>query len=181
MKQLILLTIVLVLIAACGPTGDSASDAVSAETLLPNINGYTRSDTVSLQDALTAAGSGAALTTGNAPLAAGIARIDVMVDCMRDVGAVAANSYVETSLSDVIPKAGVVAVINQTRVESNLLACALTTGDNASAQGVGDIEPCAGNGSFVYRDNNISYIYAATNPELCTLFESHFSSVEQNQ
>jgi len=181
MKQLIVLLILVLVVAACGPTGDSASDSVSAETLLPNINGYARTDTVNLQDAITAAGSGAALTSGNAPLAAGIARIDVMVDCFREVGAVAANSYVESSPSDIIPKAGIVAVINQTRVESNLLACALTTGGDASAQAVGGIEPCGASGSFVYRENNITYVYAATNPELCGLFQGHFTSVEQNQ
>jgi len=180
MRFVFMLMLIALLATACGPTGNTANDAVSAQTLLPNITGYTRTDTTSVQDALVAAGSGAALSSGNAPVAAAVVKIDDMVDCMREVGAVAANTYVETSPSSIIPIAGVVAVINQTRVESNLLSCAISGNQGFSAQGV-TIEPCAGNGSFTFRDNEISYIYAATNPSLCETFSQHFTNVEQNQ
>ncbi len=184
LKQALISVSLLILLTSCGsatPTGNTRNDLQAAQNLLPNINGYTRYDVDNVLDALTAAGGGAALTSGNLPVAGAIAKIDQMVQCYQDVGAVAANTYVQLDVSSIIgrggiPSAGVVAVINQTRVVDNFLSCALGSGSNARAQSA-ELEPCSGSGSFVYQGDTITYLYAATDFQLCQYFQQHFNNL----
>ena len=120
-----------------GPTGDTANQTTSAQSFLPDIAGYTRTDTNNITDAITAVGGGASLISGNPALAAGIAKIDDMIQCYQNVGAVAANVYTEDDISQVlqgqIPSVGALAVVNEDRVGRNFLNCALGGSERFSA------------------------------------------------
>lgn len=184
-KYIPALMVALLVMLACtitlptGPTGDTADQTTSAQSFLPDIPGYTRTDTDSITSAITALGGGASLISGNPALAAGIAKIDDMIQCYRSVGAVAANVYTENDIGQVlqgqIPSVGALAVINQDRLSRNLLNCALS-GSEFSAQAV-TIEPCFGSGSLQREGETIHYIYAATAPGLCQSFQRHFDTL----
>ena len=186
MKRMIWLAMLLAAVLACsfnmntGPTGDTANQSTSAQNFLPDITGYTRTDADSITDAITTAGGGASLISGNPALALGIAKIDNMIQCYQNVGAVAANVYTENDIGRVlqgqIPSIGALAVINQDRLTRNLLNCALSGSDTFSAQEVA-IEPCFGSGSFQRDGETIAYVYAATAPGLCQSFQSHFDAL----
>jgi hypothetical protein len=186
MKRFILFGMLLLAAAACsfslnsGPTGDTANQATSAQSFLPDIAGYTRTDADSLTNAITAATGGASLLSGNVALAAGIAKIDDMMQCYQDVGAVAAQVYTEADLGAVlqgqIPSVGALAVINEDRLERNFLNCALSQNRGLSAQAA-SIEPCFGSGSVTVNEEKIDYLYAATTPGLCSSFQNHFDSL----
>lgn len=164
-------------LAACQPPQGTSSDAQAAQSLLPNIVGYTRSDSNSIVSAITAAGAGAALTTGNAPLAAGIARAEAVVQCLQGTGSLALNTYLQDRFT-LIPEAGVVLVVNQTRVNENLLACLVQPGNMAGARAQSaTIEPCTASGSFRFRDNDYSYLYVGVGTQLCGYFQTHFASL----
>lgn len=156
-------------------TGDTANDAASAQNALPNLSGYgyTMTNANSITDAIGAVGGGGALLTGNAPAAALIAKLDDMVRCYQNVGAVAAGIYTQADVSQLlqgdIPKAGALAVVNTTRLARNLLPCALNTGAELRSFAA-TIEPCTGSGSVIRSGETLDYIYAATDPELCSLF-----------
>jgi uncharacterized lipoprotein YajG len=175
--KLIALLIILLMLAACGTTGDTRNDAEAAQQLQPNITGYTKSNADSLIDALTAAGAGASLTSGNVPAAAAITKAEAVVQCLQDRGAADASMYIETSPASIIPEAGVSIVINQTRVNQNLLSC-LTTGqtEEITAQAL-TIEPCTANGNFKYKGDDFTYIYVGVGNNLCGFFAQHFASV----
>ena len=162
-----------------GPTGDTGNQSTSAQTFLPEISGYSRTDADSITDAITAVGGGASLISGNPALAAGIAKIDDMIQCYQNVGAVAANVYTQTDISSVlqgqVPRIGALAVVNQDRLGRNFLNCALGGSQAFSAQAV-EIEPCFGSGQFVREEETIYYVYAATAPGLCSSFQSHFDT-----
>lgn len=174
--------IITVLIAGCsfnvGPTGDTAGQATSAEMFLPNIAGYTTSNADSIVDAITGVGGGASLITGNPALAAGIAKLDSMIQCYQNVGAVAARVYTQQDISSVlqgqIPNVGAVAVINEDRLSRNFLNCAITGGASAQLQ---TIEPCFASGSLTANNETIHYLFAATNPALCSTFQLHFNNL----
>lgn len=174
------LFVLMLALAACGDTGDTRSDPEAAQQLQPNITGYTRSNADSLVDAITAAGAGASLTTGNVPAAAAIAKAEAVVQCLQDRGAVDASVYVETSPANIVPEAGVSVIINQTRVNQNLLSC-LTLGqtEGITAQGV-TIEPCTSSGNFTYKGDNFTYVYIGVGDNLCGFFAQHFASIQAN-
>ena len=169
-KVLLLLMIVMV-VAACDriaqPTGDSASDASSAQNQLPSFAAYTSTDAANVKDALTRALQVGSLGTGNIIAAGMIERLNTMADCLGDVGALAGRVY--SSINP--PAAGLLVLVNNERLTSNLMQCALNPGAQAQTEGRQAVEPCASNGT--YTDNGVSYtyIYAATDPSMCGAFE----------
>lgn len=171
----------LVLASACRPQG-TQSDSQAVQSLMPNINGYTRSQTSNIIDAMTAAGAGGALLSGNPAVAAAVARADTVLDCLEASGTIGANTYVETVQSGLIPEAGAVIIINQTRLNQNALACFLTAGTESqrgfSAQNI-DIRPCAEGGNFTYQSNDYAYAYVGVGDRLCGFFSQHFGNLKR--
>ncbi len=184
MRQFAFALICLLALAGCtlnsGTTGDTANDAGSAGTLLPDISGYTRTDAASITDAIAAAGGGASLLSGNLVAAGAITQIDRMLQCYRQVGAVAANVYTQVDIAGLLnselPRVGAVGVINTDRVVNNFLGCAVGNNGMLSAQSA-EIEPCGGSGTLVVNNENITYVYAATTPALCQAFQQHFDRI----
>jgi hypothetical protein len=182
-KFFILSVFVALFVSACGniqigQTGDRASDAESAQNAMPDLtaNGYTSTSASSITDAITAVGGSASLITGNPVVAVAIAKVDAMIQCYQSVGAVDARIYTQANISQILqgelPKVGALAIINRDRVTANLLNCAVSSAqDGLSAQSAG-IEPCAGTGTLTRNGETLDYVYAATDPELCTLFVS---------
>lgn len=185
-KHLLWLPVLILGMAACtfslntGPTGDTANQSTSAQTFLPDITGYTRSNADSITSAIASVGGGASLISGNPALTAAIAKIDDMIQCYQNVGAVAANVYTQADIASVlqgqVPRVGVLAVINEERLGRNFLGCALKGSGAFSAQSA-TIEPCFGSGSLQRDGETIDYLYAATAPDLCTSFQAHFDSL----
>lgn len=181
-SKLLLVFTGLLVFSACTlvqPTGNTAADPLAAQTFLPNIVGYLRTDADSIVDAITAVTGGGSLLSGNVLLAGLVNRIDSMIQCYQNVGAVTAQIYTEQRFditNPEIPAVGVVAILNQERLKDNFLACALGGGSEAfSAQAA--VEPCAGSGDFTMGGQHFNYLYAATAPRLCAVFEQHFTSV----
>lgn len=159
-------------------TSDRASDPQAAQQYFPQLGGYNVTQTDNIQSAIATAAGGAGVLTGNPVQAAMVAQIDSIINCYRDVGAVDARIYIENITIDNvrIPTAGVLAVINEDRLRDNFLACVARTplDGRMSPQSV-QPEPCFGSGSFTHQDNRISYLYAATDTPLCSLFSQHFA------
>lgn len=173
LKKFALILIIALSLTACSaagtPTG-SASDSNSAQSVLPDLADYQEIETTNIQDALTTAGIGSSLATGN-PIAAGaITRLDQIMDCYQNVGAVSARVYVKA----LPPVAGAVAVINEDRLQRNLLACAVNP-DGARALSV-DI--CSGSGRFTYQGDSFTYIYGGTDASLCDSVVAHFTGLD---
>jgi hypothetical protein len=166
-------------LGSTGPTGDTSSDPSAAQQFLPNISGYNRTNAESLTSAITNVSGGAALLSGNPALAALISRLDTTMQCYQKVGAVAASVYTQVDIGQVIsgqiPKAGVVAVINQDRLKNNFLNCVIG-GGALSAQSAG-VEPCGGSGSKQISNATITYLYGGTDPSFCTSVQQYFDSL----
>ncbi|HRL10718.1 MAG TPA: hypothetical protein PKX07_02500 [Aggregatilineales bacterium] len=173
-KRIALLIVLLLVVSACDavgtPTG-SASDSTSAQSVMPAIADYQSIEATSIQAALTTAGVGGSLASGN-PIAAGaITRIDQMITCYQSVGAVSARVYVRINPMT----AGALAVVNEDRLAENLLACAVNpTGARAQTAD----QPCGGSGRFTYQGNNYSYVYGASSQDLCNAFVTHFNAFQ---
>ena len=183
MRKIIILSLLTLLLAACGQvqlnvvptTGDTALDAAAAQSQIPNLSnyGYSTINASSVTDAITMLGGGAALVSGNPVAAAAIAKIDDLIQCYESVGAVAASVYTQADIAQMLegqlPRAGALAIVNRDRLAANLLPCALNTGQGMRAMSA-TVEPCAGAGTFVRQGATFDYVYAATDPELCNLF-----------
>lgn len=178
-KVLVLLTLMMVSVA-CTNTGNTPNDAQSAQRLLPNIAAYTASSVDTAVDGAFTAVGAAAAAGGQLEVTAALAKADQMLQCMQDRGAIAANFYSEkTPSGSLVPKVGAVLVINQTRVAQEFINCALGGQEQFSSQ-TAVVEPCASSGSFKYQGDDISYVYVGSHPDVCGVFQQHFTSLQQN-
>jgi len=160
------------MLAACN-TGDTKTQTTSAQSLQPNLTGFrveAGEDLVQTFGNLAATGSTA---TGNVPLAAAIERVSTTIGCLADVGAVSANVYIQEENVVIVPQAGVSLIVNQARVERNILGC--VTDLPFGAQSL-DLEPCAESGSFTFEGDKFYYAYIGAGSELCAAFKTHFTT-----
>jgi hypothetical protein len=181
-RRMVLCIFILVAAVGCSlvqPTGDKATDVEAVQNFIPDLPDYNKNDADNIVDALSSVAGGTSLLSGNPLVAAAVAKIDDMIQCYQNVGAVTAQVYTQKTFDITNPQppaAGVLAIINQDRLRDNFLSCALSSGNQAfSAQSV-TLEPCVGSGSFVVNNETITYLYAATMPSLCTAFAQHFAS-----
>jgi hypothetical protein len=172
-KRIALLILLLLVVTACDavgtPTG-SSTDIDSAQSVMPTIADYQSIEATSIQAALTTAGVGGSLATGNPIAAAAVTRIDQMITCYQSVGAVSARVYVRINPMT----AGALAVVNEDRLAENLLACAVNP---SGARSQSADEPCGGTGRFTYQGSNFSYVYGASSQDLCNAFVTHFNGI----
>lgn len=167
----------IMLLSGCGDTGNEADDAKSAQRLLPNLVDYSASDIDATVDGAFAAVGGAALVGGQFGLTAVLAKAEQILQCFQDRGALAARYYQHGDTSLTEPKIGASLVINQSRVNQELINCALGgQEDNASAQTF-NIEPCASAGTLTYEGDTISYVYVGSHPDVCDVFQLHFDNL----
>jgi hypothetical protein len=179
MKRFAMIVLCALLMTACslGATGDTANDAQAAQRYLPTVAGYTASNATNVSSALANLGVGASALTGNPAMSLAINRIDAMIGCYQNVGAVAAQVYSPTQYditSADIPGVGAVAVINEDRLRDNFLSCVVNneSADSFSAQA---FEPCFDSGSFEAEGDTFHFVYGGTTPELCTAFQQTFA------
>ncbi len=177
--RFLVLTTIMLAAVACQDTGNTAQDVNSAQRLLPNLAAYTATDVDTAIDGAFTAVGGAALAGGQVEITAAVAKAEQMIQCFQDRGAIAAKFYTENTQSNIVPKVGAVLVINQTRVNQELLNC-LLGGQNQSFSAQSVVEPCADSGNFTYQGDNISYVYVGSQPDVSALFNQHFTSVQQN-
>ena len=178
-KRLFLVAAAVVSLVGCQVvpgTGDKNTDAAAAQQFVPaSIPGYDVTDAANISDALTKVGAAGSLLTGNLVSAGAIAKLNNVISCYQSVGAVSAKVYIDKNIASNpnAPKVGVLAVVNITRIQRNLLSCALNSG--ASAQAESGIQPCGSSGEKVVNGETLDYVYAATTPELCATFQSMFN------
>ena len=176
-RILALLCLVLPMLSACGDTGNAADDANSAQRLLPNIVNYTATNVDTTIDSAFAAVGGAALMGGQIGITAAIAKVEQVLQCFQDRGAIAARFYQETDTSLTAPKVGGALVINQTRINQELINCALGGQEDSTSAQTFSIEPCASAGTLTYESEIISYVYVGSHPDVCAVFQLHFDNL----
>ncbi len=177
MKLACLLMTILLLGTACSDTGNTATDARSAQRLMPNLVRYAATDVDTTLDGAFAAVGGAALVGGQIGITAFVAKAEQILQCFQDRGAIAAKFYSQTDPENTIPQVGAVLVINQSRINQEMINCALGGQEEAiSAQNL-NIEPCASAGTISYGGDTISYVYAGSHPDVCALYQLHFDNL----
>ena len=176
MSALALLCLLLPMLAACSETGNIANDATSAQRLLPNLASYSATDVDTTVDGAFAALGGAAMMGGQIGVTAAVAKLESILQCFQDKGAIAARFYQEDSSNIMAPRVGAALVINQSRINQELINCALGQASQASAQAL-DIEPCAKAGSIAYLGDTISYVYVGSHNAVCAVFQLHFNNL----
>ena len=177
LRPLAIMIVALQLLSACSDTGNTPNDAASAQRLLPNLAEYSATDVDTTVDGAFAAFGGASLLSGQVGITAVLAKAEQILQCFQDRGALAAKFYRQLDSTVTAPKIGGALVLNQSRINQEMINCILGGQEgNASAQTF-SIEPCASAGSLVYEGDNISYVYVGSHPDVCEVFQLHFDNL----
>ena len=174
-----LVILLLPVLSACSDTGNVANDAKSAQRLLPNLANFSATNVDTTIDSAFAAVGGAALMGGQLGITAAIAKAEQILQCFQDRGAIAAKFYQESDSTLTAPKVGASIVINQSRINQELINCALGGQEDTASAQTFSIEPCASAGTLTYEDDTISYIYVASHPDVCAIFQLHFDNLSE--
>ncbi len=175
--RLACLLLMILWLSACGDTGNEANDANSAQRLLPNLADYSATDVDTTIDGAFAAFGGASLLSGQVGITAVLAKAEQILQCFQDRGALAAKFYRQVESTVTAPKIGGALVLNQSRINQEVINCVLGGQEgNASAQAF-EVEPCASAGSLIYDGDNISYVYVGSHPDVCEVFQLHFDNL----
>jgi hypothetical protein len=169
---LISLLVMALMLVACD-TGDTSTQTTSAQSLQPNLTGFSVQDGSNIVETFANTVAAGSAATGNIPLAATLERVGTTLECLTDVGAVSAQVYRQTANVSIVPQAGVSLVVNQDRVERNILGC--VTDLPFGAQSL-SIEPCAETGTFTFQNEKFYYAYIGAGTELCSAFDAHFNT-----
>ena len=118
---------------------------------------------------------------GQLGLTAVVAKAEQILQCFQDRGALAARWYQQSESTLTAPKVGAALVINQSRVNQELVNCALGGQEDAASAQTFAIEPCASAGSLTYEGDGISYLYAGSHPDVCDVFQLHFDNLAASE
>lgn len=174
-------------LAACSttPTG-SRDDANAAANFLPTAgiySGYEITSADSLTDAITAAAGEGAEALENPAITRVVEQVDAFIDCYSEVGAVAANIYTQVDLGGIltrgefIPNVGTIAVVNQDRVQDNLVACITGNEPPPGLFGAQAVTLCSNSGTFTAGGDTFRYVYIANDETFCSATDTHFAGV----
>ncbi|MCE2473315.1 MAG: hypothetical protein J4G18_15760 [Anaerolineae bacterium] len=172
-----LLSLLLILAVACSETGNTPNDATSAQRLLPNLAAYSATDVDTTVDGAFAAFGGASLLSGQVGITAVLAKAEQILQCFQDRGALAAKFYRQLDSTVTAPKIGGALVLNQSRINQEVINCILGGQEGKSSAQAFEVEPCASAGSFEYEGDNISYVYVGSHPDVCAVFQLHFDNL----
>ena len=161
LKNFALLSLLLIFAVSCSDTGNRPTDATSAQRLLPNLANYSATDVDTTIDGAFAAFGGASLLSGQVAITAVFAKAEQILQCFQDRGALAAKFYRQLDSTVTAPKIGGALVINQSRINQEVLNCILGGQEgNANAQTIA-LEPC----------------YVGSHPDVCEVFQLHFDNL----
>jgi hypothetical protein len=167
--RVILLTMLLVITAACTPTRGSATD------MLPNVPNTKVVEGQSITQFISSLADGAALTAGNPELVLVIKRIESTLKCFQDNGAVGVRTYTDLTFP---LSAGIVVIVDRNAVTNlaNLTQCLTAQPD--AAQAAPTLQPCSKSYTLPKDNNEFFIAYVASTQEMCQAFCSRLEGCQ---
>lgn len=162
--RIVALALVAVIVISACQTVTVTKDP-AAQNLVPNLIGYTIQNTTDITGAIGNVAGGAALVSGQAPIALLIKAASAIAKCYQDVGAIEGRTYIKASDPS---KAAVLFIVNQNVITNPQTFIKCISPQKAVGSSSTVLQPC-GKGYALNKDNNTFYIgFVATDTEVCT-------------
>jgi hypothetical protein len=173
-KKFLPMLAALLLLAGCQ---QAVVPDTGAADRMPNLPGYTVTDTSQLQGTLANLLTAASATGGALPVAGAIQGINAVAQCYQQAGALQGRIYTNTSNPLDI---GAVLIINRNVLTSpaTFLSCVVPSMGGAGAM-PGPYQPCAAAFSVPVDGNEFYVAYVASNTNLCAAFCANIAGCNQ--
>lgn len=165
-----LMILAITTVLACGPAGSSTTlppSAAPVVQLMPDLPGYQTVEAESIQSYIVTLAEGGSLLAGHPELAVLIDKVDDVITCYRQTGAVNARIYSDTGFA---LSSGIVAIADRNRLTDPTVLFRCVGGQVVPFSREPELNPCS-HSYTLQRDNNEFYIiYAGTTQEICDAF-----------
>jgi hypothetical protein len=152
---------------ACGLTSPRTTGTPPVAQLMPDLPGFRVVEGEAIKDYVATLTEGAALLSGHPHLVLMIERVDGIIGCYQDVGAVKLRAFSDESFP---LSSGVIAIADRSLLTdpATFLYCAGGRMGPASAQAT--LSPCSHDYTLEKDGNEFQLFYAGTTQEICHTF-----------
>jgi hypothetical protein len=159
-RALVVMILAVTLVGACA----SIARDDSAANLIPNLGGYTVTNTLDIQDSIAKVAGGAALLAAQPQITAMIGAASSFLSCLQQVGAVEGRVFIRNSNP---LHAGALVVVNKTKLANfeTLVGCALP---GSGARFAAQMQPCSKTYTLKKGETEYFIAYVATDESVCT-------------
>jgi hypothetical protein len=134
---------------------------------MPDLPGFDVIEGQVVQDYIASLAQGAALLSGNPELAALIIKVDSVIACYQDVGAVNARLYSDEAFP---LSSGAIAIADRNRLADPDTLFQCIGGRFVPMSSKPELNPCSHSYTLERDDNAFYIIYAGTTQEICQAF-----------
>ena len=148
---------------ACNP-GSQPTGTPPVVQLMPDLSGYHVVEGQAIQEYILGLAEGAALITGHPELTALIARVDRVIACYQEVGAVNARIYSDESWP---LSSGTIAIADRNRLTDPATLFRCLGGEVVLFSDRPALNPCSHKYTLERDDNAFYIVYVGTTQEIC--------------
>lgn len=152
---------------ACGLSSSQPTGTPPVVQLMPDLPGYRVIEGKTIAAYVATLAEGAALLSGNPQMVFLIERVDGVIACYQDLGAVNVRVFNDESFP---LSSGAIAIVDQNRLTDpeTLLRC--TAGRLMPAAAEPTVKPCAHNYTLDKEGSELHVVYIGTTQEICQTF-----------
>jgi hypothetical protein len=153
--------------SACGLGAAKPTGTPPVVQLMPDLPGYKVVEDVAVQDYIKKLADGAALLSGSPSLLFLIEKVDGVIECYQDAGAVNMRIF---SDEDFPLSSGAIAITDRNRMTDPQTLFQCIGGSVLPFGAEESVGPCAHNYTLERDDNEFYIIYVGTTQEICQTF-----------
>ncbi len=161
----VLLGVWVLALPACDVINPEVTGTPKVTQMMPDLPGYKIIESQSIQDYIMTLSEGGALLSGHPELAALLVKLDGVIECYREVGAVDARIYSDQSFQ---LSSGAVAIADRDRLTDPRTLFRCVGGEGVlpfSAQP--SVDPCYHSYTLTQDGNEFYIVYMGTTSEIC--------------
>jgi len=164
----VMLSVLVLALSACDVLNPEVTGTPKVTQMMPDLPGYKIVESQSIQDYIMTLSGGGALLAGHPELAALLTKLDGVIDCYREVGAVDARIYSDESFQ---LSSGAVAIADRDRlVDPRTLFRCVGGSELLPFSTQPTINPCSHSYTFTQNGNEFYIAYMGTTYEICHAF-----------
>jgi hypothetical protein len=169
--------VLIALSLACGLGGGEPTGTPPVVQLMPDLPGYDVIEGREVQDYIAGLAQGAALLAGNPQMLLMIEKVDQMVACYQEAGALNITAFTDQNAP---LSSGAIAIVDRNRLQdpATLFRCAADRIVPFAEELT--VKPCAHSYTLERDDNAFHIAYVGTTPAICEAFCNHLEGCSSN-
>jgi hypothetical protein len=138
--------------------------------MMPDLPGYRVIEGETIKDYIATLAEGAAILTGHPEMVLLIEKVDSVIGCYQDVGAVNTRVFSDEALPY---SSGAIAIADQNRLTDPETLFRCVGGQILASSDAAELAPCAHSYTLEQKDNAFHIIYVGSTQEICQTFCTH--------